>query len=141
MINYRKKNILQHQQFAESLAELSEIIRIPFHQWWRLLLFAAHFWWDCKIVPFYLTFNKLLVLKNIFFSNSTSQHQNLHAVSNQITSKTIFAMFVALEWILTFWFHYLLVIFQIIFNPLFLRKGCNKSSFAIINAGLMVLIS
>ena len=25
-----KKNILQHQQFVESLAELSEIMRIPF---------------------------------------------------------------------------------------------------------------
>ena len=30
VVNYRKKYILQHQQFVESLAELSEIIRIPF---------------------------------------------------------------------------------------------------------------
>ena len=70
----------------------------------------------------------------MFLSNSTSERHYLHAVSNQITSKTIFAMFVALEGILTFWFHYLLAIFQIIFHPFFVRKGCDKSFFLVINS-------
>ena len=49
---------------------------------------------NCSILQ---NFQQIVGFEEYFFSNSTSQHQNLYAVSNQITSKTIFAMFVALE--------------------------------------------
>ena len=93
----REKSIHQNQQFVESLAELSEIMRIPFISDDVCCYSQPSFDEAAKLFHFLLLNNKLLVLKNIFFSNSMSQDQNLHAVSNQITSKTIFAMFVALD--------------------------------------------
>ena len=50
------KNILQHQQFVESLTELSESIRIP---------------------------SSVLLLKNIF-DNMLSQQKNVHSVKLDI---------------------------------------------------------
>lgn len=59
---YYRKKYSSTPTICWKFRELSESTSVSLHQWWRLLLFAASFWWGCKTLNCSINCGKAIAL-------------------------------------------------------------------------------